>query len=52
VKEVDNNREIVAKRASIFFEEAKEVGLNPYPYVCGFFVTLKAPKAFTTPALS
>jgi aromatic-amino-acid transaminase len=47
-EEVDNNRKIVAKRASIFFEEAKEVGLHPYPYECGFFVTLKAKDAFAT----
>ena len=47
-KEVENNRDIVAKRASIFFKEAKEAGLKPYPYECGFFVTLQVKDAFAT----
>jgi aromatic-amino-acid transaminase len=40
------NREIVAKRATIFLSEAKEAGLEVYPYVSGFFVTLHVPQAF------
>jgi aromatic-amino-acid transaminase len=47
-KEVQENREIVAKRASIFLQEAKEEGLNPYPYRSGFFVTLKVKDAYAT----
>jgi aromatic-amino-acid transaminase len=40
------NRSIVAKRASIFLAEAKAAGLEVYPYVSGFFVTLHIPNAF------
>ena len=47
-QEVETNRQIVAKRAAIFFKEAKEVGLKPYPYECGFFVTLEVKDAFAT----
>jgi aromatic-amino-acid transaminase len=46
-KEVAQNREIVAKRASIFFKEAAQEGLKPYPYVSGFFVTLAMEDAFS-----
>jgi aromatic-amino-acid transaminase len=47
-QEVENNRQIVAKRAAIFFKEAKEAGLKPYPYECGFFVTLAVKDAYAT----
>ena len=47
-QEVENNRQIVAKRAAIFFKEAKEAGLKPYPYECGFFVTLEVKDAYAT----
>jgi aromatic-amino-acid transaminase len=47
-KEVEENRNIVAKRASIFFEEVKAEGLDLYPYKSGFFVTVKLPDAYQT----
>ena len=47
-QEVEQNRQIVAKRASIFFKEAKESGLKTYPYQCGFFVTLEMKDANRT----
>jgi aromatic-amino-acid transaminase len=46
--EVKQNREIVAKRASIFLSEAKIAGLEPYPYVSGFFITLHVKDAYAT----
>ena len=45
-KEIDAERlqykEMLEKRAAIFVEEAKEVGLNILPYKSGFFITLPA----------
>jgi aromatic-amino-acid transaminase len=46
--EVKQNREIVAKRASIFLSEAKAASLDPYPYVSGFFITLHLANAYDT----
>jgi aspartate/tyrosine/aromatic aminotransferase len=45
-KEVTVNREIVAKRASLFIKEAKECGLETYPYVSGFFLSIPCVDAF------
>lgn len=39
-REVALNRDIVAKRASLFLAEAKECGLAVYPYRFGFFCSL------------
>jgi aromatic-amino-acid transaminase len=44
--EVQKNREIVAKRASIFLKEANECGIKYFPYRDGFFITLDVPDAF------
>jgi aromatic-amino-acid transaminase len=44
--EVQKNREIVAKRASIFLKEADECGIKYFPYRDGFFITLDVPDAF------
>jgi aspartate/tyrosine/aromatic aminotransferase len=46
VKEVESNRDIVAKRASIFFSEADKIGLKYFPYKYGFFVSLPFIDAF------
>lgn len=35
-------RQLMAKRAGIFMEEAKEVGLKTFPYHSGFFITIPA----------
>ncbi|ATW26617.1 aminotransferase class I/II-fold pyridoxal phosphate-dependent enzyme [Candidatus Formimonas warabiya] len=35
-------RQLMAKRAGIFMEEAQEVGLNTFPYHSGFFITIPA----------
>jgi aspartate aminotransferase/aromatic-amino-acid transaminase len=35
--------DLMKQRADIFLREAKEVGLATYPYMEGFFVTLKMP---------
>ena len=45
--EIKENRIIVEKRAKIFFDEAKEVGLVSYPYEQGFFVSLPVPDALS-----
>jgi aromatic-amino-acid transaminase len=45
-EEVQKNREIVAKRASIFLKEAAQYGIKHYPYRDGFFITLDVDDAF------
>ena len=40
VAELGIARELLIKRANIFIEEAKRVGLKHFPYDCGFFVTI------------
>ena len=44
-KKISEEREyyikLLEKRSKIFLEEAKEVGLEVYPYKEGFFITLK-----------
>ncbi len=45
-KEVQINREIVAKRASMMIKEAKECHLGYYPYVSGFFLSIPCLDAF------
>ena len=44
--ELDEVRNLLQKRAKAFIGEAKAIGLNHYPYVSGFFVTIpvKEPK--------
>ncbi|MGI6066618.1 MAG: aminotransferase class I/II-fold pyridoxal phosphate-dependent enzyme [Bacillota bacterium] len=42
-KERAGFRELMNKRAVIFMEEAKEVGLKTFPYQSGFFITVPAP---------
>jgi aromatic-amino-acid transaminase len=49
-EETKENRAIVAKRAAIFFQEAKAIGLVTYPYTYGFFVTLPVPDAVSLSA--
>ncbi len=39
-RELDAAAKLLNKRAEIFINEAKEVGLPTYPFVSGFFVTL------------
>ena len=39
-EEVSLNRDLVHKRATLFLEEAKECGLEVYPYRFGFFCSL------------
>lgn len=41
MKEKQQYIDIMKKRSDVFLSEAKEVGLEVYPYVEGFFVTLK-----------
>ena len=41
VKERQEYVELLEKRSKIFLDEAKEVGLETYPYKEGFFITLK-----------
>ena len=43
--EVDNNRSIIEKRAGIFLKEAKECGLEIYPYKFGFYISIPCPDA-------
>lgn len=38
--ELNSVRQLLHKRADLFIEEAKSVGLVHYPYVAGFFVTI------------
>jgi len=45
-KNVEVNRDIVARRATLFLGQARDVGLPYYPYKDGFFVTLAVPDAF------
>ncbi len=39
-KELELSRKTLVARANAFLEAAKEVGLNPLPFQCGFFVTI------------
>lgn len=41
VKERDESIEMLKKRTDLFISQAKQVGLQIYPYNSGFFVTLK-----------
>jgi len=41
IKERDSYIKLLEKRSKIFLEEAREVGLEVYPYKEGFFITLK-----------
>ena len=45
-KNVEENRQLVARRAALFLSEADAVGLPYYPYKDGFFVTLRVKDAF------
>lgn len=39
-KEIKDASELLLKRSQLFLKEVKEVGLEIYPYVSGFFVTI------------
>lgn len=47
-QEVDNNRSIIEKRAFLFLEEAKDCGLEVYPYKFGFYISIPCKDAFET----
>ena len=47
-QEVDNNRSIIEKRASLFLEEAKNCNLEVYPYKFGFYISIPCKDAFAT----
>jgi aromatic-amino-acid transaminase len=39
------NRKLVKERSSLFLKEAKEAGLETYPYEAGFFISIPARNA-------
>ena len=41
IKERDDSKLMLKKRSDLFIEQAKQCGLETYPYTEGFFVTLK-----------
>lgn len=47
-KEVDTNRDIIKNRATIFLREAKECGLEVFPYKFGFYISLPCNDALLT----
>lgn len=49
-QEIDFNKEILAKRSNAFVKEMNRLGLEHLPYMSGFFLTMKAPRAYEVAA--
>ena len=45
-EEIEFNKDVLAKRSRMFLEEMDRAGIPHFPYMSGFFLTMKAKNAF------